>query len=293
MMTNQEIQKVTLEQLLIEIREVKNCISASEVRLRLDIQELRSKVDLLERENKELREGLESANRLENKKNIIVFGLEKDSKLSPELLCCELNGLLGTRVEASEISDFYTLGRTEKCPLKIEFVSYQTKKNIFNHVKKLKGSKVSIANDLTPKQRQENRRLRSFLLEAREKYTEKSYIKGNKLVVGQVAYDLEDLECSEEQNKVNSAPGTPTIRNSNQTLEETGSKPVNLAPGPSNINEGKRVKKILTPHLATHKRQFLTKKKSPSKENVGGMKESSPRENVGGMKLRHKSTTDK
>lgn len=102
MMTNQEIQKVTLEQLLIEIREVKNCISASEVRLRLDIQELKSKVDLLERENKELREGRGAL------KNIIVFGLEKNSKLSPELLCCELNGLLGTRVEASEIGYYYT-----------------------------------------------------------------------------------------------------------------------------------------------------------------------------------------
>lgn len=52
---------------------------------------------------------------------------------------------------------------------------------------------MSISNDLTPEQRQETQ---IILVGGQRKVYGKSYIKGNKLVVGQVAYDLEDLECS-------------------------------------------------------------------------------------------------
>lgn len=302
MMTDGEVE-VTLRRLLEEIqdtrRELKNSISASEARLLLEVQALRNKNGLLERENKDLKERLEKTERWCNKNNIVIFGLKIGSNITAEFLCREIYRLLGVRVELSEISDLYTLGNQEGSPVKVEFVSHRCKKLIFEHVKKLKGTEISITNDLTIQQRQENKRLLPFLIKARAGTSEKSYIRNNRLVVGRRVYTLEELENCEEDVKTNSAPNTPTITKHKNTATEIDSDTVVLesAPGPSVSNsdavmlesvqgllqqaKSNRDKKLFTPYLATHKKVYTNKKRSP------------PGEDVFGMKLRHKSTTDK
>lgn len=285
-MPDREVEEITLKQLLEEIKnskkEVKNCISASESRLLLEIQALKSRNEYLERESADLKERLEKAERILNKNNVLVFGLKRDTKLTSEFLCCELNKLLKTNIETTEISDCYALGREKNCPVKIEFVSYRTKKIIFEHVKNLKGTAVSVANDLTVQQRQENNRLRSFLLKARANSSEKSYIKGNRLVVGQRIYDLEELDSSEEENRPNSAPSTPAAEEQTKPLEErTDFGLIDSASGVATSSVKERLAKLMTPQLATHKKRFLHRKKPPSKEGASG------------MKLRQKSALDK
>ncbi|XP_045460518.1 uncharacterized protein LOC123670959 [Harmonia axyridis] len=236
-MPDREVEEITLKQLLEEIKnskkEVKNCISASESRLLLEIQALKSRNEYLERESADLKERLEKAERILNKNNVLVFGLKRDTKLTSEFLCCELNKLLKTNIETTEISDCYALGREKNCP------------------------------------RQENNRLRSFLLKARANSSEKSYIKGNRLVVGQRIYDLEELDSSEEENRPNSAPSTPAAEEQTKPLEQrTDYGLIDSASGVATSSVKERLAKLMTPQLATHKKRFLHRKKPPSKEEI-------------------------
>lgn len=283
-MPNEE--QVSLKQLLEEIRdtrkEVKNCISATETRLLLEIQHLKNKNVALEEENNCLKEKLERTERWCRKNNIVIFGLRRESDLTADFLCRELNRLLNVCIDASQISDFYTLGKGENSPVKVEFCSYQNKKLIFEHVKSLKGTDVSVSNDLTVQQRQEINKLKAYLVKARANSTEKSFIRGNRLFVGQRTYTLEELEGPEEETKSNSAPNTPTIT-SNVIFEkdESNTNELKSESGLSNKLKNGGDKKFSTPHLSTHRKIFTNRKKSPTKDNLIG------------MKLRHKSTTDK
>lgn len=90
---------------------------------------------------------MELSKRSQNKNNIILFGLKK--KNDEILVCKELTRLLDIRLEESDINDFFPLGRTENCPIKVELISYLKKRLIFKNTKKLKGTGVSITNDLT------------------------------------------------------------------------------------------------------------------------------------------------
>lgn len=165
--------------------------------------------------------------------------------------------------------------REENSPVKVEFVSYQCKKIIFENIKQLKNKDVAIANDLTLKQRQDFQRLKTFLREARSKYSEKSYLKGDKLMIGKRSYTLEELKNSSgEVTKGNSAPNTPTL--SYEIVEEKGYEEGNNLmseeeKGESAIRE-KNKKIHNTPHLPTHKKFFSKGSKPPIKEKNTGMK---------------------
>lgn len=116
-----------------------------------------------------------------------------------------------------DINNLYPLGKAKDCPVKIEFVSYLKKAAIFNNIQKLKGSNISIANDLTPKQREENKILRKHLYLAKQNESNVCYIKKNKLHVNNLIYAPNELQNFEEneftyQIKPNSAPETPTIQ---------------------------------------------------------------------------------
>lgn len=194
--------------------DIKSCIEASEARLLLKIEQLKSTVSKLEKENNELKGEVEFLKRAQNKKNILIFGLNKKrEEVNAENLCKDLKDLLGAELKVSDFGDVYPLGKSENCPIKIEFISYPKKREVLKNCNKLKGKNISIANDLTHYQRQEIKILRKHLLLARqeEKYDE-CYIKGNKLFVNGTAYGIEDLENIESVGpKHSSAPSTPTV----------------------------------------------------------------------------------
>lgn len=274
-------ENISLKDLLLQIKnskdEIKNWVSATEVRLLLEIQTLKNKNEVLEKENEILKERLERTEQYCNKNNIIIFGLNKSKTLSAEYLCEEINRLMKIQIEPREINDYYTLGKVGNSPIKVEFISYQSKKYIYQHTKELKGTGVSIANDLTLKQRQELKKLKSFLIEVRSKYSEKSYLKGNKLIIGEKSYTLEELEKSSEKvQTINSAPSTPTISYRNEYVEEEQNKLISKEESEESAKEekiSKQDKKLhKTPHLATHKKVLSGNSKSPPKNKNAGMK---------------------
>ncbi|CAG9815510.1 unnamed protein product [Phaedon cochleariae] len=99
-----------------------------------------------------------------------------------------------------------------EAPLKVELLSIVKKKSILQNSSKLKNTGIAIANDLTEQQREENKVLKKGLLHCRKTTTEKSYIKGNKLYVGDEPYTAEELIDIDlgEDKKPKSAPQTPS-----------------------------------------------------------------------------------
>lgn len=195
---------ITLKQLYEEIinskEEVKSSISATETRLTQELKLLKNRIDQLEKENSDLKEKLEYVDRENRKNNIIIFGLNKSVKeTTPQLICEELHRVLNVELKESDIDNCYKLGKTEDSPIKVELISNLKKKVIFSKVKQLKDTPLSISNDLTGKQREELKILRANLLKARTNSTRKSYIRGNRLVVGTREYTLKELINNEQK----------------------------------------------------------------------------------------------
>lgn len=229
-------EEVTIERVFEEIvrtrNELKNQIQASEARLRLDFESLRKKVSFLERENTELRRKIELQDRNSRKNNLIVFGLENLTEEIPDTVCKEITKLLGINLTLADINNIFPLGRSNKCPIKIELISQLKKTLILQNSKKLKGTSVRIVQDLTELQREENKILRRHLKKAKETVTNSAYIKQNKLIVNNIVYTVEDLEPKDEEEEIentynhrtNSAPPTPSIQQQQFETPETESK---------------------------------------------------------------------
>lgn len=142
------------EEIIRSKSELKNIIEASETRLLLKVEELKSRLNILEKENLFLKNKLENLENTNKKNNIIVYGLRTpEHKITPEYICEKLNLLLSVDLKESDINNAYCLGVSETSPVKVELISYIKKLNILQNGYKLKGTKVFIAHDLTFKQR--------------------------------------------------------------------------------------------------------------------------------------------
>lgn len=219
-LTTLPILILTMEKLYEEVltskQEIKSAIEASEVRLLLKIESYSEKIRKLERENSELKQQIEILDRNSRKNNIVVFGLMKsEEEPSVENLCNQLNTKLGVEIAKTDISNFYPLGKSRDCPIKVELVSTFTKNHILRNCKKLKGTNISISADRTRKQQETNKILRNYLKKIRDSGEEGIYIRGEKLYRNNIGYTAEDiLEIEEnceppDDSKAASAPETP------------------------------------------------------------------------------------
>lgn len=213
----------TIDQLYDEIlknrNEIKHFIDAHETRLLLKIEEVRSTVTTLEKENCQLREEVEFLKRSLIRRNIIIHGLDRRREdITPENVSKDIGTLLGVNLSSSDIGDVYPLGKSQSFPIKVEFVSNLKKRSVLRNCSKLKGKKISISQDLTPLQRQESKLLRKHLFLFRQGGKHKDCsIRGNKLIVDGKTYEVKDLEERENQDitifsKPASAPDTPIDR---------------------------------------------------------------------------------
>lgn len=208
------------EDILRNRKEIKYQIEASETRLLLKIEDLKSAVHKLEKENSELKTEVEKLKRENKKNNLMIFGLKTENKeVNTEYICRQLKSLIDVKLNESHINDIYPLGKGKNRPVKVEFTSNTIKRNVLKNCFKLKGTNISITNDLTPQQRQEQKTLRKHLVLARQD-KKNCYIKNNQLYVENIIYSVEDLLETEyhEEVKINSAPATPSqsIRDINE-----------------------------------------------------------------------------
>lgn len=217
----QENDQYNFHLLLEEIKknrtELKNCIEASEVRVLMKIEDLNERVKQLEKSNQQLQNRVEYLEQSSKKNSIIIYGLEVKEKYNIEHICNNFSRCLKIKIVPENINDFYWLTKLPKNPLKIDFVSNLKKREIFKNCKNLKGTNISISNDHTYIQRQENKILKQHLKAARQN-KKNSYIKGNKLFIDGEVFTVETLKESDYiETTVNSLPSTPTI---NREIEE-------------------------------------------------------------------------
>lgn len=213
-------KNITLKQLYDEIvknrNEIKSLIQAIETKLQSKVGELEDVVTKLNTENQDLRSEIEEMKRNGKKNNIVTYGLYKRGEsFSCSQLCQKLNNLISTSLVEKDIQNFYFLGKSENCPLKIELSGFRVKLDILANKKKLKGQNVTIVNDLTQTQQSEQKILRKYLLIAKRK-GQNCYIRKNKLYVEDEMYTVEELQDKENQQEdsdristSSSSPATP------------------------------------------------------------------------------------
>ncbi|CAG9763536.1 unnamed protein product [Ceutorhynchus assimilis] len=171
------------------------------------------------------------------KNNIIVFGIPRCSDILNNTISA-LNNLLGVDIKVDDINNITQLGNTANSPILIEFISFLKKSSLFGHVSKLKGTKISIANDLCPEDRENHRILVKYLKEAKGRNLN-AKIKGNKLVIDDTAYSIEDLEAMPESEAEIS--DSETIGTGNNLLSQAAG---NQSSPEQTVKKRKRVKII-------------------------------------------------
>ncbi|KAG5865271.1 hypothetical protein JTB14_006491 [Gonioctena quinquepunctata] len=198
-------------------QELKSLIEAVEVRITLKVEEINRRLNKLEKENKLIQERTENIERKIKENNIVIFGLKHPGQnITIDFISRKLERLVGIEVQAADLNNFYTLGKTESCPIKIEFISFLKKNEILRYMKKLKRTSISIANDMTFKQREDSKILRKHLNLARQDNIVNCFINNNKLFVNNQIYSVKDLSGTgefldiEEKSASNSALDTPT-----------------------------------------------------------------------------------
>ncbi|XP_057663191.1 uncharacterized protein LOC130898139 [Diorhabda carinulata] len=206
--------EIILEEIISSKEELKSLIEAVEVRLSLKIEDLYRKLNKVEAENRHLSNKIENIERKTKENNIVIFGLDtKPEEITPEYICNELGRLVNVTINESDLNNIYSLGRKERAPIRVEFVSYLKKSEVLKNAKNLKGTNISVANDLTLIQREEHKILRKHLILAKTNNHINCYIRRNKLFVDGKIYSPEELEVIEtteiNRPKSNSEPATP------------------------------------------------------------------------------------
>lgn len=133
------------------------------------------------------------------KNNIVIFGLTTSDNLLEDTLKT-LNNLLGCKLCTSDVNNITILRKnnTGAGPILLEFISFLKKVEVFKNVSKLKGTSVSISNDLCPEDRDNHRVLVKYLKEAKFKNLP-AQIKGNKLVIDGKIYTVDELRTEESE----------------------------------------------------------------------------------------------
>lgn len=266
---------VVLEEVRRMTRELKSFIEAVETRISNKVEEISKRITSLEKENLLVLDKLEELDRKGRENSVIIFGLKHPKQIIPiDFITGELKKVVGVDVKDTDLNNYYPLGKTDSCPIKVDFVSFLKKSQVLRQSKLLKGTTVTIANDMTVKQRLESSVLRKHLQIAKQDQNSNCFIKKNRLHVNDQVYTVEQLEIPSdtvEELEVASAPGTsvastatiPELPNRNAAREaylkhiENSS---NISPSPSvQVSDG---------NLKEPNTQLKQKKEILNKNNI-------------------------
>ena len=142
----------------------------------------------------------------ERRKNLLFFKIE-DSEEFNEKLNENLFVLLEKAdifISEQDIERIIRLGKNSGSrPVLIEFKNFQTKKNIFNKLEKLKELNIFIANDLTKEQRAKPKLTRDIYKKLKEQGFENVMRRKNKIILEGITYEAENLVSVFENNNNN------------------------------------------------------------------------------------------
>lgn len=169
--------------------------------IKVTIENEKKRINELELKQEDLRSKYLHLDKASRKNNIIIFGLKNENKNLADFTVKKLNEVLDTNISINNIKDIYTIGKQKhNKPIIVEFISYFTKQNVLKNCRKLKGTNINIAEQLSLDEIKINKILRQHLKEAQEK-SSTAYIRGNKLYINGKEYTADQL-TNHEQNIV-------------------------------------------------------------------------------------------
>lgn len=190
-------------------KELKQCSKIYEEK----VAELEGKVDKLEQENTKLKQKIGIIERRLRQNNIIIHGIpeieQETTSLISEKIITVFEDNIGIVIDSTDISNIYRLGanKDKKRPLLLTLSSQIKRSEVFRNCKKLKGSGISITEDLDEESLKERRILVKHLREARQA-NKFAKLKGNKLYIEGILYTAEQLEVAvtPEETEVGASP---------------------------------------------------------------------------------------
>jgi hypothetical protein len=190
------------------------------------ISELENKVDLLENKNRE--------------NNIIIFGISEASNIKDENICDIIIQLcadkLNINISINDINKCHRFGTfklNKKRPVLLSLVHNRIKSNIFSNVKNLKGTGISICDDLTPTARAHKKIVYDALVQAQNTGIKNVKRGKNFLIIDGKKIYLEELSKVDWILKYTKVPSSytpsvsnpPVIINPNKTAQGNESAP--------------------------------------------------------------------
>lgn len=229
---------ILLEEIRNTRNELKNYIEACETKVLMKIEGLNEKIRNLEKENQQFKSKIEYFERELKQNSILIYGLNLESNTGVDNICQILNNLLKISITPADINNYYTLNLPKK-PIKINFISNLKKRLVFSNCRRLKGTQVSICNDLTYNQRQDHKILRAYLKKAREDTNSRSYIKGHKLYIGESVFTAESLSNLPEDaiRKAHSEPPTPSYNAHSPRQDSTNEYAISIGQNATNVDQ--------------------------------------------------------
>lgn len=178
------------------------------------------------------------------KNNIVIFGLKIDGDDLVNQTITRINELFDLHVTTSDFNNIYKIGKGTDRPIVVEFVSFLKKKEIFSKPEKLralKGTDISVSNDLCQEDRRDQKILRGHLKTAREK-GQQARLVGNKLEVDKKLYAIRDLK--EDSASEYESEETPSDADHEP---QSGTSTADVARRAVCVKDGKAKRKASTP----------------------------------------------
>lgn len=179
-----------------QTRQISAQIQQSEVNITTKLNDAKRRISKLENTCLYLE-------RRARKNNIVIFGFEiQCNKSIVQEVLDKLNSLLNLNIAISDVNNIYKIGKTERSPIIVEFISYLKKIEIFQNPEKLralKSTNIAISNDLCEKDRNDRKILLRYYKKAKDDKQDVK-IRGNKLELNSRLYTIRELEDHETES---------------------------------------------------------------------------------------------
>lgn len=235
--------------------------------------EIKEKVNILENQERKNAEKIINLQRELRKNNLVIFGIaenEEEDLLNRVIEFFNVN--LKIKVLISELNQVYRFGRTKGTrPILVKFVTLHKKLSVLKQGVLLKNTGISIANDLTKEDREEQKILRRHLKIARTENLDAKIIK-NRLKIDDTFYTADQLETIGKQHNTNredASQSSETLQNIPKKISNSNSSSSidentqdnNIVQIPKSSTQRRQVNKLNDPNIETKFSSYITRAK--------------------------------
>lgn len=185
------------------------------------LEEAKQKIKELTVENESLKKRVEFLDRETRRNNVILFGIkEVDRRLLASHLIDLVSQKLGIGLRLEDINGVTYLGKQQDNkprPVKLELISNLKKAEIFRNVRKLKGTGISLSDDLAKEERAERKLVYHRFKEAKDQGRSAKLVRGG-VIIDDKKYRYGELKGTGGSTKLN--PDTQVTDNTERSTQD-------------------------------------------------------------------------